>query len=120
MSDLMSAGMAWLESRRHEVMSSEVTYSRGQASTTLQATIGKSVFEQTNDYGAMQRVETVDFIVRPEDLDLGSGSTLPRSGDRVIGVDGAIYEVQSVPGEPVWRYTDQYRNAVRVHAKAVS
>lgn len=58
----------WLERQRHAHMTVEVEYQRDENALTLQATIGRTIFETTDDYGVLEKVESRDFLVRAEDL----------------------------------------------------
>lgn len=93
-----------------------VTYIRGMASVALQATIGRTIFEQRDDYGV--KVESRDFLVRAEDLMLDGDPALPERGDQVRETDGGkvlVYEVMAPGKEPHFRYSDLYRRTLRIH-----
>ena len=125
MGDMLDRGAAFLESQRHQHMTRSVVYRRGADSKEVQATIGKTEFEQADDSGLIHRVESRDFLVRTEDMDLGAGLILPRAGDQVretVGVGGTnvfVYEVNAPGGQPPFRYSDPYRRALRIHTKYI-
>lgn len=122
MGDLLEQGAAFLEDQRHRHMSRTVAYQRGTDSKEVQATIGKTEFEQADDSGLIHRVESRDFLVRTEDLDLGAGLILPRAGDQVretVGTNVFVYEVNAPGGQPPFRYSDPYRRALRIHTKYI-
>jgi len=121
-SDLLAQSSAWLESKRHQLRTVPVTYVRGDATVTLQATIGRTVFQQQGEYGVLERTESRDFLVRTEDLVLGGTVTLPERGDRVREADGGqvfVYEVVAPGREPHFCYSDPYRKTLRIHTKQV-
>lgn len=123
MGDLLEQGSAFLEDQRHRHMSRPVSYRRGTDSVDLQATVGKTVFEQADGNGLIQRIEARDFLVRAEDLVLAGQTTLPRAGDQVReaqGVTTHVYEVMAPGGEPPFRYSDPFRRTVRVHTKHIA
>lgn len=93
------------------VLSRPVVYKRGGTELNVSAVPGRTVFRSSNEYGAWVRTETRDFIVPAGELDLE-----PETGD-VIVFDGEEYEVLAPAGEPVWRWSDPYRTAKRVHTK---
>ncbi len=122
MGDLLDRGSAFLDDQRHKHMSRTVVYQRGAEAKEVQATIGKTEFEQADDAGLIHRVESRDFLVRTDDMDLGSGLTLPRAGDQVretVGTQVFVYEVNAPGGQPPFRYSDPYRRVLRIHTKHI-
>lgn len=123
MSDMLAKGAAWLAEKRHAHMSQTVTYIRGAASIELNATLGRSEFEEDDDSGTILRHEARDFLIRPEDLVIGGTETKPQVGDRIQAVDGETtltFEVLSPGGQPPWRYCDSHRKTMRIHTKLIS
>ncbi len=123
MGDLLDRGSAFLDDQRHRHLSRTVLYRRGADEKEVQATIGKTEFEQADDAGLIHRVESRDFLIRAADLDLGAGPTLPRAGDQVRETSGSqvfVYEVNAPGGQPPFRYSDPYRRVLRVHTKHIS
>lgn len=122
MGDMLDRGAAFLESQRHQHMTQSVVYRRGTDEKEVLATIGKTEFEQADDSGLIHRVESRDFLVRTEDLDLGAGRILPRAGDQVretVGMSVFVYEVNAPGGQPPFRYSDPYRRTLRIHTKYI-
>ncbi len=121
MIDLLGQGVTWLNGVRHAHMTRTVTYVRGVDSVSLSATIGKTEFEQVDESGMVQRIESRDYIIRAADLVLASAVTLPRAGDLIRETDGAqtfVYEVMAPGGEPPWRYNGVHnRGTLRIHTK---
>ena len=62
MGDLLQTGEAWLEGQRRAHMTHTVTYSRGEDTVDLLATVGRTMFEQADEYGVIHQVESRDFI----------------------------------------------------------
>ncbi len=123
MGDLLDRGSAFLDDQRHRHLSRTVLYRRSADEKEVQATIGKTEFEQADDAGLIHRVESRDFLIRASDLDLGAGPTLPRAGDQVRETSGSqvfVYEVNAPGGQPPFRYSDPYRRVLRVHTKHIS
>lgn len=121
MGDLLAKAAEWLTDQRHQHMARTVTYQRGGDEIELSATIGQTTFEQVDDHG-ITRTQSRDFLVRAADLVLGSAAVLPISGDRIVETDGAqtyTYEVMAPGGEPPYRYSDSFRNTLRIHTKMV-
>jgi hypothetical protein len=125
-SDLLEQGMTFLDEKRHEHMTRTVVYERGGvggSSVEVQATLGETTFEQADDFGIVQKIESRDFIVRTVDLVLDDQAALPKSGDRFRDMDGEhvfIYEVSAPGSEPPFRYSDPYRKALRIHTKHIA
>lgn len=122
MGDLLDRGAAFLDAQRHQHMTRSVVYRRGADSKEVQATIGKTEFEQADDSGLIHRVESRDFLVRTEDLDMGAGPIFPRAGDQVretVGTNVFVYEVNAPGGQPPFRYSDPYRRVLRIHTKHI-
>lgn len=122
MGDLLDRGSAFLDDQRHRHMTRAVIYQRGAEAKEVQATIGKTEFEQADDAGLIHRTESRDYLIRTADLDLGAGPIQPRAGDQVRETQGEqvlVYEVNAPGGQPPWRYSDPYRRVMRVHTKFV-
>ncbi len=122
MGDLLDQGSAFLDDQRHRHMSRAVVYRRGAEEKDVQATIGRTEFEQADDAGLIHRTESRDFLIRTADLDLGAGPTLPRAGDQVretVGMQVFVYEVNAPGGQPPFRYSDPYRRVLRIHTKHI-
>lgn len=127
MADLIQKGLAWLDDQRHAHMTQTVLYVRDTENASyvveLLATIGRTEFEQVDEFGIVHKLQSRDFLIRAEDLVLNSELTLPKAGDRVretVGAQTFVYEVMAPGGEPPWRYSDPYRQALRIHTKHVA
>lgn len=122
MTDLLERGSAWLEDQRVKHTTRLVTYQRGAESVEVSASIGRTVFEQADEYGAVVRHEARDFLILAVDLVLGGQAVLPERGDRIRETQGSrifVYEVMAPGKEPAWRYSDPYRKTLRIHTKQV-
>lgn len=118
MPDVLRKGFEWLEGKRRAHMTVEVVYARGEHTVTLSATVGKTQFEQTDDYGIIRRSESRDFLITADDLVLDSVKVEPLPGDRIldrIGDAWHIFQVGAPNGEPPFRVADPGRLALRVH-----
>jgi len=121
-SDLLEQGAAFLDDQRHRHMSRAVVYQRGGEVKEVQATIGRTEFEQADEAGLIHRVESRDYLIRAADLDLGSGPIQPKAGDQVreqVGSQVFVYEVNAPGGQPPFRYSDPYRRTFRIHTKHI-
>ena len=123
MGDLLEQGSAFLEDQRHRHMSRPVTYRRAADNVDVQATVGKTEFEQSDQNGLIQRIESRDYLIRTTDLVLAGQQTLPRAGDQVRETAGAsthVYEVMAPGNEPPFRYSDPFRRTLRIHTKHIA
>jgi len=119
---MLERAMGWLERMRDKHRTRPVTYVRDALEVELPATVGKTVFELDTGRGVLEKTESRDFLLYARDLVLGSGTTLPRRGDRIREtVDGVtyIYEVMAPGKAPAWRWSDDYRHTLRIHTKQV-
>lgn len=103
----------------------DVTFQRAAYSTgVIQAIPGKSTYDVRDEFGAVIRYQSRDFIVKAADLVLDDETVLPQRGDLIKEelTDGslAIHEVMRADGgEDVWRYSDLGRSFIRIHTKLV-
>ncbi len=118
--NVMAQAQAWLARMKQRHESCRVVYQRANEFVELRATIGKTVFENDDGAGGIVRLESRDFLVPPSKLVLNSAVTEPERGDLVREIDGRVYEVLSDGNEPCFRYSDPYRNLLRIHTKKVS
>lgn len=123
MPDLLETGSSWLENQRHQHMTRTVLYQRETDAVELAATIGRTAFEQADEFGVIHRTESRDFLVGSSDLVLAGVQALPKAGDQLretAGDQTFVYEVMAPGNEPPWRYSDPYRRTLRIHTKHVA
>ncbi len=123
MADILETGSNWLQDQRKNHATREVTYRRGVDSVSVQATVGRTVFEQDDGSGVIVRTEVRDYLIDTVDLVLAGQPALPERGDRVEEIDAGkklTYEVMPLGTEPHWRYSDPYRKTLRVHTKHIA
>jgi len=123
MSDLLQQGSNFLEDQRHKYMSRQVKYTRGVESILLNATIGRTVFEEQDQFGTIQRTESRDYLIRSDDLILFGEKSEPTVGDIVIESVNSVlftYQVMSFASEPPFRFSDPERKTLRVHTKLIN
>ena len=113
MPDLLENAMRWLEAQRRKYLTVPVIYRRGDQYLELPATIGRTVFKVSDDYGRFQYIESRDYLISATDL-----ATLPEKGDEIVE-NGFVYEVMAPNGEPEWRYSDSSRQCLRIHTKHI-
>lgn len=122
MADMLAKGLQWLAQQRTEHMSQSVVYVRDADSVTVPATIGRTEFEIDDGQGLIQKYESRDFLVQTADLILDGTAKLPERGDQIRETQGAtiyVYEVLAPGQERPWRYSDPYRQTLRIHTKHI-
>lgn len=122
MADLLDKASAWLNDQRAKYLSRMVTYQRGTKSVELAATIGRTVFEQTDEYGIVHKTESRDFLIGAADLVIDGVRVTPKAGDRIhenTDQQTLVYEVMAPGSEPPWKYCDSYRRTLRIHTKLI-
>lgn len=123
MPNMLQTGMEWLNEQLKASASSAITYTRGNASRTIQATIGRhkpyDAGEQGNSvYGFEMRV-TFERTA----LVLSNALTLPARGDRITHTAGgvtSVYDVLPIEGERWWRDSDAFGKRIEVLVKLQS
>lgn len=113
---MLQEGMNWLESQRKTHLTVPVIYRRGSDFAEVPATIGKTVFKVTDDYGRYQHIESRDYLISTDDLVLNETHILPEPGDEIIE-GNLVYEVMAPNNEPEWRFSDSSRQTLRIHTK---
>ncbi|MGD8453653.1 MAG: hypothetical protein PVJ57_17715 [Phycisphaerae bacterium] len=123
MANLLERGAAWLSRQRTQHCASLVTYEDHGSRVDVRATVGRTAFEQVDEFGVVHRTESRDFLIAAEDLVLDGAVVLPRGGARIrepAGGQTFVYEVMAPGGEPPWRYSDAFRRTLRIHTKHVA
>lgn len=92
---------------------SDIVYRHHGGTLSLKAVAGRTVFRTSDDSGAYVRTETRDFIVPAGLLDFE-----PEVGDEIVFA-GSVYEVLAPGGESVWRWSDRFKTALRIHTKEI-
>ena len=123
MGDLLQIGSNWLTEQLQKHASRQVVYVRSAEQATVRATIGRTLLKLDDGYGGV-RLEWTDrdFLIQAVDLVLGSATITPKRGDRIretLGVTTYVYEVMAPGSEPPWRWSDVYRQLLRIHTKQI-
>ena len=125
MVDLLAQGAAWLAGQRAANMATRVMYTRlssPPATVVIAATIGTTAYEIDDGYGAVERFVSRDFLITASDLVLRGVAIQPQPGDQIAETTAAgvcVYELMGPGKESCWRWSDPYRNSIRVHTKQV-
>ena len=84
-------------------MARTVEYCRGAESVSVQATIGRTVFEVDDASGLLEKWESRDFLIAAAELVLAGAQVLPQRGDRIRETGGGkvyVYEAMAPGREP--------------------
>jgi hypothetical protein len=121
MSDILTDNLTWLWTQQKRYRGISVAYCRGLASIAITAVFGKTTAEQADQYGIVQRVTCVDFLIEAIDLDFEeTGQITPISGDqikRTVGSNTFVYEVMSPGDRPAVEPSEP--GVLRIHTKLV-
>lgn len=97
----------------------EVTYQQGEITLEeITAVPGQqpAQFTEVESLGTNSRWR--DYLIQASDLVHEETALEPTPGDRITD-GGDIYEVQDIPGEPCWRWSDPHRQTFRIHTKYI-
>ena len=122
MTDLLQQGAAWLAGQRRRHAAHTVGYHRGASSIELLATVGRTLFEQADDYDNVRQIESRDFLVNTTDLVMDGQVAKPQAGDQIretLGDEVLVYEVMAPGDEPPFKYSP-HRHTLRIHTKHVA
>lgn len=113
MMDMMRSAADWLNKQREAYASNQIEYIRlaDGETFTLTATCGRTIFRVDNAYGVFVRVQSSDFLFSAHTLGFK-----PQKGDE-IHCNGRRYEVLAPNDEPVWRWSGNNLDIIRVHTK---
>ena len=108
---MLEAAAKSLRMAQLDAVASDIVYRHGNTAYDVKAVAGKTVFRVQNDCGEYVRMDSRDFIVPAGTFDFE-----PEAGD-TVEFKGGIYEVLAPGGESVWRWSDPYKTALRIHTK---
>ena len=117
----LRTGITWLHRVRHQKLAEPMTYARRSGgSSNISATLARANTEQMVEQELFVNSQFHDFIVRTVDLRVAGVFTPPEPGDRItVAATGGLYEVCELGLERCWRYSDEFEQAVRVHARRI-
>lgn len=123
MTDVLESANQWLLEELRAHASRPVVYRRGADEVTVQAIIGRTLLKLDDGYGSVRMEWTDrDFLIAAEDLILGGQRVLPKRGDQILETQEdktLVYEVLAPGNEPEWRWSDPYRQLLRIHTKQI-
>jgi hypothetical protein len=121
MVDRLAKGMLRMGRRQRQHASSPFTYARdNQSATGIAGTRGRTDYQAVDVSGFVVDAFAFDFLFDVADLKFGDILLVPAKGDRITDESNNVFEVLDLPGQGAWRYTDQFQNRYRIHAKEVA
>lgn len=124
MANLLATGMAWLNEQLNDQGSSNVTYTRGAASVTIAATLGRHA---PRSLGGLPDNEVDTFLTTmtftSEDLVLSAARTVPARGDTVSYTANGVtftFDVLPIDGERMWKESDAFGLRLEINLKLKS
>ena len=122
MADLLQQTVGWLAGMRVKHASRTVTYSRGEESVELSATMGSTTYEVADEYGFNVEAKAMDFLVTAAELVMGGRQSDPEAGDKIrvtVGNRIKVYEVMDLGAAGHYRPSDPQETTLRIHTKQV-
>lgn len=114
--DLLDTGAQWLTAQNKAFRGQTVTFSRGDLSAQITATVGRSRFRvQDGQSGMFVSVEYRDYLIEASDL---AAFGEPQMGDQIVQNLAGLthtFSVSAPSGEPLFAYADPGRRVLRVH-----
>src|SRR5947209_8388283 len=99
-----------------QVAGDKKIYKRGEQTVLVTMVVGRTVSEDTDEYGTTIRVDQRDYLIAVADLVLGGQPATPQSGDTIV--DGPrTYEVMLLAGKECFNFSDPDQTTFRVHTK---
>lgn len=117
MADLLKQGTAWLNTTRRAKMASSVTYRRGGSGNgfSVAGTVGRTGADQVVESDLINSAGIRDWIFSAADFFVSQSFVAPAPLDTIEEADETLWQVTEIAGEPCWRWSDDHRQAIRVH-----
>jgi hypothetical protein len=123
--NLLESGAQWLADQMEENVSSEIVYARGSQECTLNASLGRTQFEVTDQAGMLQNVDSHDFILRTSEMFFDDEQFIPKAYDTIRITRGGVTHGYTVvqygsmidTKEQFYRWCDPFGKQLRVHTR---
>ena len=109
--NLLENGLRWLADKKKAHASVRIDYCHGNQSFSINAWLGQSKIETTDDEGIRITAHVTDFLIRSMDLPV-----TPTLGDEILTGDSR-YEVLEPLGNNCWCWSDPYQTVYRIHVR---
>jgi hypothetical protein len=115
--NVLARAARWLHKKRDEFLVIQVAYRRGGVGQVraLRATIGQTGADQLVEGYFVTSEGIKDYLFNTSDFIVGDVFQPPQLLDTITEPDGQAWQVVEIGGEPCWRFSDEYENAIRVH-----
>lgn len=113
----METAIAAMQSTLRSSHGLAVTYRRGDASVSVTAVLGQTLFRLDRELGT-ERIVAKDYLIQAAALILDGAVVLPKRGDTISELRGATTYTHTVsaPGdEPCYSFSGTGRSQLRVH-----
>lgn len=110
--NMLQNGLKWLSAKQKWHVSSRVVYHSDDVTFEVDAVLGTTRYETTDDYGLKISAHATDFLISGDELKI-----VPKVGDRIV-YDGVTHEVLEID-EKCWRWCDPHGITKRIHTKAL-
>jgi hypothetical protein len=123
--NILEDGAQWLADQMEAYVSSSVVYVRGSQQCQLDASLGRTQFEVTDQVGMLQNVDSHDFILRSAEMLFDGEQFIPKAFDSIHIVRGGVTHQYTVvqygnsldsPGQ-IYRWCDPFGKQIRVHTR---
>lgn len=118
MTDFLESGVTWLNEVRSQHFVKTVTYRRGLSEFEIAATPAQTKTTIAGDEGIEIAGQVDDWIVSVSEMTLHGERVFPEEGDQIRETHGSqtfVFDVRKGPDGEAWRYTDAYRQTMRIH-----
>lgn len=120
MPNMLATGSAFLIAKLREHASTAIVYSRGVATVSVSAVVGRTERELNDGTGAVHRWTARDYLILATDLVLSGNVTEPQEGDRISetmpDASVRVHEVRGAfGGSAPWEWSDPAQTTLRIH-----
>ena len=111
--NMLKKGSVFLNTKMSNSATEPVEYITGNIRRPCRAVLGHTSYEVLGEDGVLLKLESRDFIIHTDFL-----ISKPKRGD-IIKYNNETYEVMSIPGLDVFRFSDTFKKKYRIHTKLV-
>lgn len=121
---MVSNGLAWLKQQLTAHAGQAVVYRAGSVEIDIDdAVLGASEYDAEDAAGVTVRVEVVDWLIDPDQLEIDDEPFNPQPGHRIEQtIAGTLrrFEVQNLGRDQgCWRWSGPSRNLYRIHTREI-
>ena len=109
--NIFEKGHNFLTEKLHNSGKSNIEIISGTIRKTVKAQLVRTIYENTDSFGTVMKMESRDFIVRVQDI-----TRMPMNGD-IIRFGNDNYKVLSLHGQDCYTYANAFKTSIRIHTK---